>query len=251
MLKKPNNKIENNRIAKIISRSGAYSRRDAEKLILSGKVKLNGKIVITPATLANSKDIILIDEKKIPSELKTKIWILNKPKGYITTSKDPQNRKTVFNLLPKKINHLISIGRLDINTEGLLLFTNNGELSRFMEHPSNRLIRRYKIKARGKLDQKLIDKMHGEIIIENTKYNVISVNLVSYSDVNTWLLIEISEGKNREIRKICDYFNLQISRLIRTKFGPFELGNIEKGSFIEIDYKLVNLRLKKIGFNNR
>lgn len=250
----PNNsnyKIENQRIAKIISRSGAYSRRDAEKLIIDRRIKINGELVMSPITFVTSRDTISIDDKVLSYELTTKIWILNKPKGYITTTKDPQKRETVFSLLPRKVNHLISIGRLDINTEGLLLFTNNGDLSRFMEHPRSKLIRRYKIKTRGKLEQKLIDKMCGEIIIEHIKYNIISASILSYSEANTWLQIEISEGKNREIRKICQYFNLQINRLIRTKFGPFELGNIQKGHFVEIDYKIVNQRLKKIGFNIR
>ena len=251
MSKKLNYKIENQRIAKIISRSGAYSRRDAEKLIIDHRIKLNGELVLSPVTFVTSKDTISIDDKVLSSELTTKIWILNKPKGYITTSKDPQKRETVFSLVPKKINHLIPIGRLDINTEGLLLFTNNGDLSRFMEHPSSKLIRRYKIKARGKIEQKLTDQICGEIIIENIKYNVISASILSYSLSNTWIQIEVSEGKNREIRKICEYFNLQINRLIRTRFGPFELGNIQKGHFVEIDYKIVNQRLKKIGFNIR
>ena len=152
----PNNiikDVKNIRIAKIISKSGAYSRRDAEKLIFEGKVELNGKTIDSPATFVNPEDKILVNGKVIKPFEMTKIWLLNKPKGYITSSKDPQNRKKVFDLLPAKIAHLIAIGRLDLNTEGLLIFTNNGDFSRYMEHPKNKISRKYKLKSRGKIDK--------------------------------------------------------------------------------------------------
>lgn len=142
----------------------------------------------------------------------------------------------------------MSIGRLDINTEGLLLFTNDGDLSRFMEHPDNKIIRKYKIKVRGKVADDLIKNMQKNLLIGRVQYNINSVNIISYSQSNTWLSIEISEGKNREIRKICEHFRLQINRLIRTDFGPFELNNIQKGEFIELPKTVVIGRLKKIGY---
>jgi len=243
-----NKKTDQQRIAKLIARSGAYSRRDAEKLINEGKVEVDGRILSTPATLVGGSERIMIDGKKINTNFQTKIWLLNKPKGYISSSKDPQGRKTIFNLLPKNINHLMSIGRLDINTEGLLLFTNDGDLSRFMEHPDNKIIRKYKIKVRGKVADDLIKNMQKNLLIGRVQYNIISVNIISYSQSNTWLSIEISEGKNREIRKICEHFRLQINRLIRTDFGPFELNNIQKGEFIELPKTVVIGRLKKIGY---
>ena len=165
------NKVTKNiRIAKFIAKAGAYSRRDAEKLIFEGKVEINGRTIDSPAIFVSQKDKILADGKIIKLNETTRIWLLNKPKGYITTSKDPQKRKEVFDLLPSKIDHLIPIGRLDLNTEGLLLFTNNGDFSRYMEHPKNKIIRKYKIKVRGKVEKEKIDEINGEMIINNIKY---------------------------------------------------------------------------------
>ena len=247
----PNNIIKdakNIRIAKIISKSGAYSRRDAEKLIFEGKVELNGKTIDSPATFVNPKDKILVNGKVIKPFEMTKIWLLNKPKGYITSSKDPQNRKKVFDLLPAKIDHLIAIGRLDLNTEGLLIFTNNGDFSRYMEHPKNKISRKYKLKIRGKIDKEKINEINGEMIIDKIKYNIINVEFISYSQSNTWLTVEIAEGKNREVRKIFEYLNIQISRLIRIKYGPFDLGQLKKGEFIELKKREVTIKIKKTGF---
>jgi len=236
------------RIAKLIAHSGAYSRRDAEKLIYEGKVEVDGQILTSPAILVDGNEKIVINGKKINTNFHTKIWLLNKPKGFISTSKDPQGRKTIFDLLPKNINHIMPIGRLDLNTEGLLLFTNDGNLSRYMEHPDNKIIRKYKIKVRGKVAEDLIANLRENITISRVQYNIITANIISYSQSNTWLSIEISEGKNREIRNICEHFRLQINRLIRTNFGPFELNNIQKGEFIELPKKIVKGRLKKIGY---
>lgn len=236
------------RIAKLIAHSGAYSRRDAEKLIYEGKVEVDGQILTSPAILVDGNEKIVINGKKINTNFHTKIWLLNKPKGFISTSKDPQGRKTIFDLLPKNINHIMPIGRLDLNTEGLLLFTNDGNLSRYMEHPDNKIIRKYKIKVRGKVAEDLIENLRENITISRVQYNIITANIISYSQSNTWLSIEISEGKNREIRNICEHFRLQINRLIRTNFGPFELNNIKKGEFIELPKKIIKGRLKKIGY---
>ena len=236
------------RIAKLIAHSGAYSRRDAEKLIYEGKVEVDGQILTSPAILVDGSEKIVINGKKINTNFHTKIWLLNKPKGFISTSKDPQGRKTIFDLLPKNINHIMPIGRLDLNTEGLLLFTNDGNLSRYMEHPDNKIIRKYKIKVRGKVAEDLIANIQENITISRVQYNIITANIISYSQSNTWLSIEISEGKNREIRNICEHFRLQINRLIRTNFGPFELNNIKKGEFIELPKKIIKGRLKKIGY---
>ena len=243
-----NKKKVHQRIAKLIAHSGAYSRRDAEKLINEGKVEVDGQILTSPATVVDGSEKIIIDGKKINTNFHTKIWLLNKPKGFISTSKDPQGRKTIFDLLPKNINHIMPIGRLDLNTEGLLLFTNDGNLSRYMEHPDNKIIRKYKIKVRGKVAEDLIANLRENITISRVQYNIITANIISYSQSNTWLSIEISEGKNREIRNICEHFRLQINRLIRTNFGPFELNNIQKGEFIELPKKIVKGRLKKIGY---
>ncbi len=243
-----NKKKVHQRIAKLIAHSGAYSRRDAEKLINEGKVEVDGQILTSPATLVNGSEKIIIDGKEINTNFHTKIWLLNKPKGFISTSKDPQGRKTIFDLLPKNINHIMPIGRLDINTEGLLLFTNDGNLSRYMEHPDNKIIRKYKIKVRGKVAEDLITNMQKKITISRIQYNIVAANIISHSQSNTWLSIEISEGKNREIRNICEHFRLQINRLVRTNFGPFELNNIQKGEFIELPKKIIISRLKKIGY---
>tara|TARA_Y100000590_G_scaffold470400_1_gene664544 strand:+ start:8888 stop:9643 length:756 start_codon:yes stop_codon:yes gene_type:complete len=248
MTQKYQNKTQKYRIAKVIARTGAYSRREAERMISDRNVTMNGEVVTSPVTMASFDDDIYINKIKIPNVSKTKIWILNKPKGFITTANDPQNRNTVFKLVPKATNHLIPIGRLDINTEGLLLFTNDGQLSRYMEHPSNKIIRKYKIEIDQWVADDITSKILGEIQIDGYIYNIAQCKLLSNNKQSSWLTIEIAEGKNREIRKICKHFNLRILRLIRISYGPFDLGNIQKGETLEVKYDQMKAKLNKIGY---
>jgi len=234
---------EKQRIAKIIARSGICSRRDAEKLILERRVKLNNEIITTPAIQVTDNDIIEVDNIKIPKIKKTKAWICHKPAGYITTSHDPQNRKTIFELCPKDFPRVVTIGRLDINTEGLIIFTNDGELARLLELPKTGLLRIYKVRVFRRINDNDLKRIRSCPTVDGVKYNIESVDIVSQTSSNTWLKIAIKEGKNREIRNILSYFNIKINRLIRLSYGPFQLGNINKGEIVEIPNHILNKQI--------
>ncbi len=224
---------EGERIAKVIANSGYCSRRDAEKLILEGRVKVNGKVIDTPVVLITDHSI-KIDNKLLQRREKTKLWIFNKPKGYIVTNNDLKGRKTIYNLLPKNMPRVISIGRLDMDTEGLLLLTNNGDLSRYIEHPTTAWSRQYLVKVHGNTDTLIsnIDKI-GKIgvTIDGIKYAPTKISIEKQSEsTNTWFKVVITEGKNKEVRNIMDYFNLKVVKLKRISFGSFHLGNLAIGA---------------------
>jgi 23S rRNA pseudouridine2605 synthase len=221
------------RIAKIIARAGVCSRRDAEKLIFEGRVKVKGEVVTTPAIkLENSHDIT-IDNKPIKTS-SSRLWLYHKPKGLITSHKDENNRPTVFENLPRSMPRVISIGRLDYNTEGLLLLTNDGELSRKMELPSSGIVRRYRVRLFGKIDIEQLERLKNGITIDNIKYKPMELTIKTDKANNNWLDVAITEGKNREIRKIFEHFGLQVTRLIRTSYGDYELGDLPVGQVREV-----------------
>ncbi|MFQ3360898.1 MAG: pseudouridine synthase [Alphaproteobacteria bacterium] len=236
---------EKQRIAKIIARSGICSRRDAEKLILDKRVKLNHQTINTPAIQVTDSDVIEVDNIKIPTIQKTKAWLCHKPGGYITTSNDPQNRRTIFELLPKDFPRVITIGRLDINTEGLIILTNDGELARLLELPKTGLLRVYKVRVYKRITDNDLKKIRSSPTVDGVRYNVESADIISQTNSNTWLEIAIKEGKNREIRNILSFFDIRINRLIRQSYGPFQLGNIHKGEIIEIPAHILK---KQISF---
>lgn len=230
------------RIAKYIAHSGHCSRRDAEQLIFEGRVKVNGQVVTNPATLITDHSI-KIDDKLINKIPETKLWLMHKPKGIITTHKDPQNRKTVFDLLPQNFSKVISVGRLDFNTEGLLLLTNNGDLARYIELPKTKWIRTYRARVFGKVDQTKLDKLQHGITVDGIRYQAIKAKIEVERGSNSWLVISLSEGKNREIRKVMEKLGLQVNRLIRISFGPFSLGEIKPGQVVEVARNVVkNIR---------
>lgn len=218
-----------NRIAKVIANSGYCSRRDAEKLIADGAVKVNGKTIDSPAILITDQSI-KINNKLLERREKTKLWIFNKPKGFIVTNRDPKNRQTIYDLLPKNMPRVITVGRLDMDTEGLLLLTNNGDLARYIEHPNTAWSRQYRVKVHGsidKLEKNINILMKKGITVDGIKYAPIKISIEKKSETtNTWLKITITEGKNREVRKIMEYFGLRVVKLIRVSFGPFHLGNM-------------------------
>jgi 23S rRNA pseudouridine2605 synthase len=232
------------RIAKYIAHSGYCSRRDAESLIQQGRVKVNGQVITTPATLITDH-AVKIDDKLITENKEIKLWLMNKPKAIITTSKDLQNRKTVFDLLPKNLPRVITVGRLDFNTEGLLLLTNNGDLARYMELPKNKWMRKYRVRVFGKINQERLDRLAGGITIEGVRYGPIKVELEVEKESNSWLLVTIHEGKNREIRKVMEYVGLQVNRLIRVSFGPFTLGQLKVGEVIEVPKSILKNSINK------
>lgn len=227
------------RIAKYIAHSGYCSRREAESLIEEGAVKVNGQVIDNPATLITDQSV-KINNKLIALEQEVRVWIIHKPQGVITSSKDEKNRPTIFELLPKEMPRTISVGRLDFNTEGLLVLTTNGDFARHLELPKNKFMRKYRVRVFGKIDEERLKKLKNGIRIDGVQYGKIEVECDKNKEgMNSWLTIGIEEGKNREIRKVMEYFGLQVNRLIRTNFGPFALGTIKPRQIQEIPRKLL------------
>ncbi|MDA0902359.1 MAG: pseudouridine synthase [Proteobacteria bacterium] len=232
------NNIKPQRIAKVIARSGYCSRREAEELIAEGRVKVNGQTIDTPATLVTDHSI-KIDNKLIAQKELARMWIFHKPKGYIVTNRDDKHRKTIFDILPDNLPRVISIGRLDVNTEGLLLLTNDGEVARYIELPKNAWIRNYRARAYGKINMERLQRLEKGVVIDGVKYGSIKVQLEKEGTFNSWLKVSLNEGKNREIKKVFEYCGLQVNRLIRTSFGPFHLGSLAVGAIKEVPKKVI------------
>lgn len=221
------------RIAKRIAAAGICSRRDAERLIDEGRVMLNGKTVTTPATLVSEDDAVKVDGTLLKQAATLpRLWLYHKPKGLLTTHRDPGGRPTVFEYLPAHLPRVISVGRLDLNTEGLLLLTTSGALARAMELPTNAMQRTYRVRVDGTMSNGAVDLLERGVTIEGVRYKPagISRDRNNPSSRNQWLTITLAEGKNREIRKLCEYVDLRVSRLIRTAYGPFALGDMAQES---------------------
>jgi 23S rRNA pseudouridine2605 synthase len=230
------NQVQNKgeRIAKVIAASGYCSRREAESLIEEGRVQVNGKTIESPATFITD-EAIKIDNKLIEKSQELRVFVFHKPKGVITSSKDEKNRPIIYDYIDKKLPRLIAIGRLDFNTEGLLLLTTKGELSRFIELPKTAWIRKYRARVFGKINQERLEKLKNGITIDGVRYGSIKVEIESQVSANSWLTISITEGKNREIRKVMEELGLQVNRLVRVSFGPFSLEDLKVGEIKEIN----------------
>lgn len=222
------------RIAKYIAHSGYCSRRKAEELISNNKVKINSIICNNPATKILHNDSVSINKKKIYLNDKIRIWVFYKPVGIITTSKDPEGRKTIYDLLPESVPRVISVGRLDINSEGLLLLTNNGDLARYLELPKNKLIRVYKVEVQGRVKKIRLLNLAKGLTIDNFKYKPIKARLEKQMQSNASIIMNLIEGKNREIRKICSHLGWRVIKLIRIKYGKFNIGTLKPGQIKEI-----------------
>lgn len=241
------------RIAKVLARVGVASRRDAEKIILDGRVTVNGRKLSTPAFNVTDKDHISVDGKPIGEADPPRLWRYYKAAGLVTTERDPDGRATVFQKLPAGLPRVNSVGRLDINTEGLLLFTNDGGLKRYLELPQTGWLRRYRVRAfdgqKGKVDDKrLISQLEGlkkGITVDGVKYRSIEAEFERRVGGNVWLTMALREGKNREIKKVLEHLNLQVNRLIRLSFGPFQLGQLEEGKIEEVPRRVLRQQLGK------
>ena len=224
------------RIAKYLARAGICSRRDAEKLIEDGRVQVDGKRLSTPAFKVTSGNVIRVDGKEVQKPEETRVWRYHKPAGLVTTAKDPEGRPTVFGKLPSDLPRVISVGRLDIASEGLLLLTNDGELARQLELPATGWLRRYRVRVRGKVHDGIIARLRSGIEVEGVRYGEINVTRDEQSagGANQWLTIGLREGKNREIRRVLAAVDVEVSRLIRLSYGPFELADLPPGAVQEV-----------------
>lgn len=231
------------RIAKYLARAGVASRREAERLIEQGIVTVDGKVLTTPAFKVTPGMDIRVDGTRVRSKEPPRLWRYHKPSGLVTTHKDPQGRPTVFDAVADRLPRVISVGRLDLTTEGLLLLTNDGALARQLELPANAWVRRYRIRAYGKIDQKALDSLSAGVAIDGVDYKPIKATLDQTKGGNVWITASITEGKNREIRKVMDFLGLRVNRLIRTAFGPFQLGGLPEGAVEEIPSKQIREQL--------
>jgi 23S rRNA pseudouridine2605 synthase len=234
------------RIAKWLSRAGVASRRDAEKLVEEGRVKLNGTPVAHPATFIVMGDIVQVNGKVVETPDRARLWRYHKPEGLMTTHKDPEGRPTVFEKLPEHLPRVVSVGRLDLNSEGLLLLTNDGGLARRLELPSNGWIRRYRVRVHGVVPERALAGLADGVTVEGVRYAPIQAAVDSRALSNTWLSVSLQEGRNREIRRVMTHLNLQVTRLIRVAYGPFQLGNLERGGVDEISGKVLRDQLPDV-----
>lgn len=225
---------DGDRIAKYLARAGIASRRDAEKLILEGRVKVNGVVLDTPAFKVTANDTVLFDDKPVARIEPPRVWRYHKPEGLVTSHKDEDGRDTVFENLPKDLPRVISVGRLDITSEGLLLLTNDGGVSRALELPKTGFIRRYRARAYGSVNQDILDTLKAGIKIDGIPTGPIEATLDKVQGGNVWITVTIKEGKNREVRRALDEVGLTVNRLIRTSYGPFQLGKLGKGQVEEV-----------------
>ncbi|MEZ5926773.1 MAG: pseudouridine synthase [Hyphomicrobiaceae bacterium] len=227
------------RIAKVMASAGLCSRREAERWIEAGRVVVNGQTLTTPAVLVGPSDSVLVDGQPIAGPSEVRLWKHHKPRGRVTTHRDPEGRPTVFEALPAELPRVISIGRLDLNTEGLLLLTTSGPLARYLELPATGWLRRYRVRAKGQITQEALDRLAKGIEVDGIRYGPIEASLDSVKGSNCWLTIGIREGKNREVRRVLNHLGLDVNRLIRVSYGPFQLGNLAEGGIEEVGRKVI------------
>ncbi|MBH5372097.1 pseudouridine synthase [Bradyrhizobium glycinis] len=239
----PKPKKAGERIAKVLARAGLASRRDAEEMVTQGRVTVNGRVINSPALDVTRNDVVMVDGKPLPERERTRLFLYHKPRGLMTTHDDPEGRPTVFDNLPEGLPRLISVGRLDFNTEGLLLLTNDGGLARTLELPDTGWLRRYRVRAHGDVTQAQLDELKNGIEIDGVKYGPIEATLERDQGANVWLVFAIREGKNREVRNVCAHLGLEVNRLIRVSYGPFQLGEIPEGQVEEIRSRVLREQL--------
>ena len=232
------------RIAKVIARSGLCSRREAERLITNGKVKVNKKILLECGVNVTSKDQIEVNNQPLPTKIATKLWLYNKQRGYLVTNNDPEGRPTIFDHLKEKLDtRFISVGRLDMDSEGLLLLTNDGDLARKLELPSTGWLRKYRVRVHGYVIKKDLELLKNGVTVDGIRYGKIDAKLDKQQGSNAWLTLGIREGKNREVRRVMSHLGYNVNRLIRISFGPFQIKNLASGEIEEVKNKILKDQL--------
>ncbi len=234
---------EPERIAKVMARAGVASRRDSEAMIAEGRVSVNGVVLESPARDVGPDDVVMVDGEPLPARERTRMWLYHKPRGLVTTNHDPEGRPTVFDALPEDLPRVLSIGRLDINTEGLLLLTNDGGLARMLELPETGWLRRYRVRAFGSVTQDRLDTLRDGVTIEGVSYGPIVARFERQQGSNTWLTVDLREGKNREVKTVLEHLGLDVNRLIRVSFGPFQLADLPEGEVDEIRSRVLRDQL--------
>jgi 23S rRNA pseudouridine2605 synthase len=231
------------RIAKRLARAGLCSRREAERWIEKGRVAVDGTVLTTPAVLVTRESRITVDGKPVAGPEKTRLWRYHKPRGTVTTERDPQGRPTIFASLPPTMPRVVKVGRLDLNSEGLMLLTNDGALARHLELPATGWVRRYRVRVHGVVNPARLEGLKNGITIAGIEYGAIEASLERQQGANAWILFALREGKNREVRRVCEHFGWQVSRLIRLSYGPFQLGALERGAVEEVTGKVLREQL--------
>lgn len=235
---------EAERVAKVVARAGLGSRREIEDWIEAGRVAVNGEVLTSPAVTVTAEDTITVDGEPLPERERTRLFIYHKPRGVVTTNRDPEGRTTLFEILPQGLPRLVSVGRLDLNSEGLLLLTNDGEVKRHLELPSTQWIRRYRVRAYGMPpDAAAIERLRKGVEVEGIRYDRIDTVIDRRQGDNVWLTMSLREGKNREIRRVLAHLGLQVNRLIRVAYGAFVLGELKPGEIDEVTGKVLREQL--------
>ncbi len=235
----PKSAEKGDRIAKVLSRAGVASRREAERMIEAGRVKVNGKTLSSPALTVTAADKILVDDKEIGTPDVARLWLYHKPTGLVTTERDEKGRETVFDALPDGMPRVMSVGRLDMNSEGLLLLTNDGGLKRNLELPSTGWKRRYRVRVNGRVTEERLEPLRSDMVVEGVKYLAMEVILDRQQGANAWLTVGLREGKNREIRRAMESLDLTVNRLIRISYGPFQLRELKQGEVEEVKQRVL------------
>lgn len=234
---------ERQRIAKAIARAGLCSRRDAERWIEAGRVSLNGAVLKSPAVDIGPDDVVLVDGQPLPAPEPARLWRYHKPRGLVTSARDEQGRATVFDNLPQRLPRVVSVGRLDINSEGLLLLTNDGAVARRLELPSTGWVRRYRVRVHGTVDPKKLKSLSDGVTVEGVRYGPIRAEIENQQTSNAWLVVSIQEGKNREVRRVMEHLGYVVNRLIRVAYGPFQLGRLNAGEVEEVSPRVLREQL--------